>query len=281
MSDLLTIGKVWELGQRPRHKPRTDPYDLVILDAPASGQLVGLLAAPRTFREIARVGPVARQAGRIERAIADEADVGAVVVATPEQMAVTEALGLQAALSGRFGDRARSARGRTGCCRRGSAPKMGSPWPPLPTIRPSGALDGSTPARRRRRASSSDWWASFRPSPASHCRFYSKRSSAGRTSSTSPICSTGGPMNRLDSALVGQARGHLCRRGRRGQDHSLGSGRARACRPRPTGGARHDRPRAPAWRRRSGSMRSAICPRSWTWPGSAARASRSRASWRR
>ena len=103
MSDLLTIGKVWELGQRPRHKPRTDPYDLVILDAPASGQLVGLLAAPRTFREIARVGPVAGQAGRIERAIADEADVGAVVVATPEQMAVTEALGLQAALSGRFG----------------------------------------------------------------------------------------------------------------------------------------------------------------------------------
>ena len=64
MSDLLTIGKVWELGQRPRHKPRTDPYDLVILDAPASGQLVGLLAAPRTFREIARVGPVAGRAGR-------------------------------------------------------------------------------------------------------------------------------------------------------------------------------------------------------------------------
>ena len=103
MSDLLTIGKVWELGERPRHKPRTYPYDLVILDPPASGQLVGLLAAPRTFTQIARVGPVARQAARIERAITDKADVGAIVVATPEQMAVTEALELQAALSERFG----------------------------------------------------------------------------------------------------------------------------------------------------------------------------------
>ena len=103
MSDLLTIGKVWELGRRPRKKPRTDPYDLVILDAPASGQLVGLLAAPRTFSQLARVGPVAGQAARIEHAITDNADVGAVVVTTPEQMAVTETLELQSTLSERFG----------------------------------------------------------------------------------------------------------------------------------------------------------------------------------
>ena len=103
MSDLLTIGKVWELASRPRHKPRTHAYDLVVLDAPASGQLLGLLAAPRTFREIARVGPVARQTARIDRAIAHRPDVGAIVVAAPEQMAVSEALWLQSALSGQFG----------------------------------------------------------------------------------------------------------------------------------------------------------------------------------
>jgi anion-transporting ArsA/GET3 family ATPase len=103
MSDLLTIGKVWELGQHPRHTPQTHPYDLVILDAPASGQLVGLLAAPGTFSRIARVGPAARQASGIERALTDTADVGAVVVTTAEQMAVTEAVGLEATLSERFG----------------------------------------------------------------------------------------------------------------------------------------------------------------------------------
>ena len=103
MSDLLTIGKMWELGQRPRHTPHAHPYGLVILDAPASGQLAGLLAAPGTFSRIARVGPAARQAAGIERALTDNPDVGAVVVTTPEQMALTEAVELKATLSERFG----------------------------------------------------------------------------------------------------------------------------------------------------------------------------------
>jgi anion-transporting ArsA/GET3 family ATPase len=103
MSDLLTIGKVWELVQRPRHKPHTRQYDVVILDAPASGQLVGLLGAPRTFAAIARVGPVARQAGTVERTLRDPRVVGVVAVATPEQMAVSETLALQTSLTERFG----------------------------------------------------------------------------------------------------------------------------------------------------------------------------------
>ena len=103
MSDLLTIGKVWELAQQPRHRRNALAYDLVVLDAPASGQLVGLLAAPRTFSQIARVGPVARQASRIAGALSDPSTVGVISVATPEQMAVTEAIALQRALSDEFG----------------------------------------------------------------------------------------------------------------------------------------------------------------------------------
>jgi anion-transporting ArsA/GET3 family ATPase len=103
MSDLLTIGKVWELAQHPRHKRHAQAYDLVILDAPASGQVVGLLAAPRTFSEIARVGPVARQASHIAHALSDRSSVGVIALATPEQMAVTEAVALRRALSDEFG----------------------------------------------------------------------------------------------------------------------------------------------------------------------------------
>ena len=103
MSDLLTIGKVWELVQRPRHKPHAPEYDQVVLDAPASGQLIGLLGAPRTFTAIARVGPVARQAGTVERTLRDPDAVGVVAVATPEQMAVSETLALQTSLAERFG----------------------------------------------------------------------------------------------------------------------------------------------------------------------------------
>lgn len=103
MSDLLTIGKVWELVQRPRHKPRARPYDLVILDGPASGQLVGLLCAARTFSSVARVGPIARQAAAIDAMLGDASTVGVIAVATPEQMAISETLELQTVLAERLG----------------------------------------------------------------------------------------------------------------------------------------------------------------------------------
>lgn len=71
MGELLTIGKVWELTQRPRRRPSDRPYDLVILDGPASGHAVTLLTAPRTFSSIARVGPIARQGDAIDSMLRD------------------------------------------------------------------------------------------------------------------------------------------------------------------------------------------------------------------
>ncbi|MGA2924510.1 MAG: ArsA-related P-loop ATPase [Solirubrobacteraceae bacterium] len=103
MSDLLTVGKVWELAQRPRHQRGARPYDLVVLDAPASGNLVGLLGAARTFTAVARVGPVARQGAAIDRALTDPAFTGVIAVATPEQMPVTETLTLRRALVEQLG----------------------------------------------------------------------------------------------------------------------------------------------------------------------------------
>lgn len=99
MGELLAIGKVWELAQRPRRRRGGRPYDLVVLDGPASGQLIALLRAPRTFGAIARVGPVARQAADIDRFLTDAAQTGTVAVTTPEQMAVTEALTLRDSLA--------------------------------------------------------------------------------------------------------------------------------------------------------------------------------------
>lgn len=103
MSDLLTIGKVWELGQRPRRKPHAPVYDLIVLDGPASGQLVGLLGAARTFSQVARIGPIAHQADTIDSMLTDERTVGVIAVATAEQMAVSETLELSTVLAERFG----------------------------------------------------------------------------------------------------------------------------------------------------------------------------------
>jgi anion-transporting ArsA/GET3 family ATPase len=99
MRELLSIGKVWELSQSERRTEGADPYDLVICDAPATGHGVGLLKTPRTFSEIARVGPIAHQGRQIAKTLANRKFTGVVAVATPEEMPVNETLSLRAGLA--------------------------------------------------------------------------------------------------------------------------------------------------------------------------------------
>jgi anion-transporting ArsA/GET3 family ATPase len=94
MRELLSIGKVWELAQLDRRTRGAAPYDLVIVDAPATGHGVGLLRTPRTFADIARVGPIAHQGRTIADTIADREFTGVIAVATPEEMPVNETLTL-------------------------------------------------------------------------------------------------------------------------------------------------------------------------------------------
>lgn len=103
MAELLSVGKVWELTQRPRHRRGAQPYDLVVLDAPATGHVVALLEAPRTFGAVARVGPVARQGASIDELLRDLDLTGVVAVTTPEQMAVSETISLRDTLLDRLG----------------------------------------------------------------------------------------------------------------------------------------------------------------------------------
>ena len=67
LRELVTIGKIWELAQGERRSGAAQSYDLVVVDAPATGHGVGFLQTPRTFARIARVGPMASQAGRSTR----------------------------------------------------------------------------------------------------------------------------------------------------------------------------------------------------------------------
>jgi anion-transporting ArsA/GET3 family ATPase len=98
MRELLTIGKVWDLAQLDRRRTGDTPYDLVILDAPATGHALGMLRTPRTFRDVARVGPISRQAGRIDAFLSDPSLTGVVAVAAPEEMPVNETIEFIAAL---------------------------------------------------------------------------------------------------------------------------------------------------------------------------------------
>jgi anion-transporting ArsA/GET3 family ATPase len=105
LRELLTIGKVWELAQPDRRTPGAHPYDLVILDAPATGHGVAVLTAPGTFADAARMGPIARQGGIIHGMLADPERTAIVAVARAEEMPVNETLALQRALADELGQR--------------------------------------------------------------------------------------------------------------------------------------------------------------------------------
>ena len=91
IKELVTIGKIWELAQLHRKTPDARPYDYVVVDAPATGHGLGMLRAPRTFGDIARVGPIRHQADRIHDFIVSDR-TGVVAVALPEEMPVSETL---------------------------------------------------------------------------------------------------------------------------------------------------------------------------------------------
>jgi anion-transporting ArsA/GET3 family ATPase len=96
--ELFAMVKVWELTQQRRWQRRAAGYDLVVLDAPATGHALGMLRSPQTFGAIARVGPVAAQAERVDGLLRDPRRSGYVAVAQGTEMAVTETLELRAGL---------------------------------------------------------------------------------------------------------------------------------------------------------------------------------------
>ena len=98
MRELLTVGKLWELAQLERRTPGADAYDLVVVDAPATGHGVAVLTAPRTFAAAAGSGPVARQGRKIDATLSDESLTAVVAVAKAEELVVTETGELRAAL---------------------------------------------------------------------------------------------------------------------------------------------------------------------------------------
>jgi anion-transporting ArsA/GET3 family ATPase len=98
LKELVTIGKIWELAQLDRRVKKGRKYDLVIVDAPATGHGIGFLQTPRTFANIARVGPIASQGEELNKFITDHSSTGVAIVALPEEMPVNESRTLERGL---------------------------------------------------------------------------------------------------------------------------------------------------------------------------------------
>ncbi|MCB0995536.1 MAG: ArsA family ATPase [Acidimicrobiales bacterium] len=87
VKEVLTVGKL-------AYEVRENHYDLVVVDAPATGHVVGQLSAPAAIRELVRVGMIRDQTDWMLDILSDPAQTGMVLVAVPEEMPVTETLEL-------------------------------------------------------------------------------------------------------------------------------------------------------------------------------------------
>ena len=103
LRELVTIGKIWEVAQPDRKVKRGHEYDLVIVDAPATGQGIAFLQTPRTFANIARVGPIKAQAEALETFLVNHRKTGVAIVALPEEMPVNETAALERTLTEEVG----------------------------------------------------------------------------------------------------------------------------------------------------------------------------------
>ena len=87
VKEILTVGKlVYEV--------REGKYDLVVVDAVATGHIVGQLAAPQAINELVQVGLVRSQTDWMLDLLGDPATTGLCITATPEEMPVNETMEL-------------------------------------------------------------------------------------------------------------------------------------------------------------------------------------------
>jgi len=103
LRELVTIGKIWEVALPDRKVKKGRKYDLVIVDAPATGHGVAFLQTPRTFANVARVGPIKAQAEALESFLVNRRKTGVAIVALPEEMPVNETASLEHTLTEEVG----------------------------------------------------------------------------------------------------------------------------------------------------------------------------------
>lgn len=90
--DLITLGKVWHLeqmeeGRRPR-------YDLIVVDAPATGHGLTFLDVPRVVVSAVRAGPLRQHTEAVETLIGDRTRSVLLPVAIGEELPARETIEL-------------------------------------------------------------------------------------------------------------------------------------------------------------------------------------------
>jgi len=94
LPDLMVLGKIMVLEDERERWTRRPSYDLIVVDAPATGHGLSFLKVPLAASRAVPVGPVGGNARRILKLLRDPQRTALAIVAIPEEMAVAEALEL-------------------------------------------------------------------------------------------------------------------------------------------------------------------------------------------
>jgi anion-transporting ArsA/GET3 family ATPase len=92
LPELMVLGKIMVLEEERVGWPRRPRFDLLIVDAPATGHGLSFLKVPLAASNAVPVGPVGHNARRILSLLRDPERTALAVVAIPEEMAVVEAI---------------------------------------------------------------------------------------------------------------------------------------------------------------------------------------------
>lgn len=98
IEEFLVLAKIAELEGLCTGLRRRPRYDLVIVDAPATGHSLPLLSTARTLMEMMPIGPIGKMAEEVNRLLGDPRRSAAVIVTIPEEMAINETIEITSGL---------------------------------------------------------------------------------------------------------------------------------------------------------------------------------------
>lgn len=92
VKEILTMGKIcYEVREAIEGRA---PWDLVVVDASASGHIISQLGSPKAIRELVHMGPVRSQTEWMHEVLANPVVTALCIVTTPEEMPVSETIEL-------------------------------------------------------------------------------------------------------------------------------------------------------------------------------------------
>lgn len=94
LKELMTMGKIWYEAERVDEDTRRRLWDIVIMDAPATGHSLQYLRMPAAARDAFGAGLVKREAQRVVDLLTDPRRTAVSLVTTPEEIPVNETVSM-------------------------------------------------------------------------------------------------------------------------------------------------------------------------------------------